>query len=399
MITTQSGLEKPVALGGKPSAHCPLHIVRPVFPDLATIAEPLAAMLRSGQLTNHARYVPELEARLQSTLRVPHAITVCNGTLGLLLTLAGLHLTGEVIVPSFTFAATAHVLQWAGLRPRFADICPATFNLDPAAVEAAITPATSAILAVHVYGHPCDIDALQQIADRHQLALIFDAAHAFGASYRGQPIGSFGRAEVFSFHATKLFPAGEGGAITTTDATLANYLELARKFGIPGGEESLFPGINAKLQEFNALLALENLESVPQVIANRRAYVTQIQERLARLPGLQFQQVQPDVSVTHQNLAVVVDADLFGLTRDQLYDNLMLENIFPRKYFYPPLHQHTAYATADSAAAPCLPVTERVAASVLCLPLYSQMSEEEIDCLCGAIEKLHHWAGRIRTAP
>ncbi|MEM7130475.1 MAG: DegT/DnrJ/EryC1/StrS family aminotransferase [Chloroflexota bacterium] len=395
MIFVQEHQSKPAILGGKPICQEPMGIVQPNFPDLATIAEPLSAMLNAGQLTNHCRYVPTLEEELTMYLHVPHCVAVSNGTMGLILALAGLQLTGEVILPSFTYSATAHALAWAELEPVFADICPDTFNLDPQAVEAAITPNTSAILAVHVYGHPCDVEGLQRVAERYDLALIFDAAHAFGATYRGRPIGGFGHAEVFSFHATKLFPVGEGGCVTTTDPQLAEYVDLARKFGNPGGDDTLFPGLNAKMQEFNALLGLENLKAISQVIENRRAYAAQIQERLSQLPGLCFQKVQPDVTVTYQNLALLIDEGLFGLSRDKLHKGLEVENVLTRKYFYPPLHQHTAYAKRVHSSIESLPCTEKIANNVLCLPIYSIMEEETIDRLCEAIERLHQWSAMM----
>ena len=333
MIASRNGRKRPAILGGDPMSANPLGIVRPRLPQLAAVAEEVGEILTTGQLTNHWKYVPALESELRQYLQVPHCVAVANGTLGLVLTLVGLKLEGEVIVPSFTFSATAHALWWAGLEPVFADISPDTFTLDPEAVEAAITPRTSAILGVHVYGHPCDIEGLKAVARRHDLALIFDSAHAFGSSYRGQRIGNFGDAEVFSFHATKIFPTGEGGAITTGNTQLAEYLSLARKFGDPGTENTQFSGLNAKMQEFNAILGLENLKTIDQYIENRRRYAGVLVERLGQLPGLRFQRARPDVQVNHQNFAILVDELEFGVPRDRLHTALAAENIFSRKYF------------------------------------------------------------------
>jgi dTDP-4-amino-4,6-dideoxygalactose transaminase len=369
--------------------------VRPLFPGLDTVAEQVGEILRTGQLTNLGKNVSALEIELCQYLQVPHCVTVANCTLGLVLALTGLKLEGEVIIPSFTFSATAHALWWAGLEPVFAEINPDTFTLDPQAVEAAITPRTSAILAVHVYGHPCDIEGLAQVAQQHSLALIFDAAHTFGASYRDKKIGNFGDAEVFSFHATKIFPMGEGGAIATGNAQLAEYVALARKFGDPGTENTRFCGLNAKMQEFNAILGLENLKTVGQCIENRRRYAGILRERLGQLPGIHFQQIQPDVYMNYQNFALLVEETEFGLSRDKLYTALAAENILARKYFYPPLHLHQAYAPYCERYQGKLPITEKVANTILCLPIYSVMSDEMLDGICLAIESIHCYASQL----
>lgn len=396
--TNQKGLEKPAALGGDPMFNSPLGIVRPEFPELNAVAEQVSEILRTGQLTNLWKHVPALESRLCRYVGAPHCVTVANGTLGLVLALVGLKLEGDVIVPSFTFSATAHALRWAGLEPVFADIDPGTFTLDPQAVEAAITPHTSAILAVHVYGHPCDIEGLRQVAERHGLALLFDAAHAFGSSYRGRKIGNFGDAEVFSFHATKIFPTGEGGAISTSNADLADYLALARKFGDPGTENTQFCGLNAKMQEFNAILGLENLKTIDGYIQNRRRYAGILIDGLGHLPGLRFQRVCPDVGVNYQNFAVLIHAAEFGLSRDELHTTLAAENIMTRKYFHPPLHHHQAYAAYRAKYEDSLPVTEGVADEVLCLPIYSIMTDEMLDGICLAVDAIHSHAAQLHSS-
>jgi dTDP-4-amino-4,6-dideoxygalactose transaminase len=392
MLVYQKGEKKPAMLGGEPMFTIPLDIVRPLFPELPVVEDQIGEILRRGQLTNLWKNAPKLESEICRYLHLPHCVTVANGTLGLMLALTGLKLTGEVIVPSFTFSATAHGVWWAGLKPVFADINPDTFTLDPQAVEAAVTPHTSAILAVHLYGHPCDIEGLQQVARRHGLALLFDAAHAFGASYRNQKIGNFGQAEVFSFHATKIFPLGEGGAITTANPQLAEYLSLARRFGDPGDENTRFCGLNAKMQEFNAILGLENLKTIDQYIENRRRYADVFIKRLGQLPGLRFQTVCSNVYMNYQNFTVLVDEQTFGLSRDRLYAALAAENILARKYFYPPLHLHQAYVADRERYTHKLPVTEAVANRVLCLPIYSVMGEEMLNGICLAIESIHAYA-------
>jgi dTDP-4-amino-4,6-dideoxygalactose transaminase len=385
---------KPAILGGEPISSQPLRIVKPCLPTLDQIADPLREILQTGNLTNFSRYEREFERKLSEYLNVPYARTYANATLGLILALNSLRLEGEVILPSFTFAATAHAVRWNGLRPVFVDILPDTFTLDPAAVEAAITPKTSAIFPVHIYGHPCEIDELGDISKKHHLSLLFDSAHAFGSTYRGQRMGGFGDAEVFSFHATKVFPVGEGGCVTTRDPHLAEYLKLAGKYGDPGDENTRFVGMNAKLQEFNAIMGLAAFETVERHIANRRNYANYLRERLGLVPGISFQAIRPYVQTNYQNFAILVDEQQFGIYRDQLFDALKAENIFPRKYFYPPLHKHDAYREFSSAS---LPVTELVSGQVLCLPFYSEMSEFDLEILCATVERIQKHVTEIRS--
>jgi dTDP-4-amino-4,6-dideoxygalactose transaminase len=370
-----------------------LGIVSPRLPALERIEGALEEVLRSGQLTNHARYVPEFEQELAGRLGAPHALAVGNGTLGLMLALEGLDLRGEVILPSFTFSASAHALYWSRLKPVFVDILPDTFTLDPAAVEAAITPHTAAIMGVHIYGHPCEVSELAEVARRQGITLIFDAAHAFGSRYKERPVGQFGEAEIFSFHATKVFPVGEGGCVTTSNTQLAEYLVLARKFGDPGDENTRFPGMNAKMQEFNAIVGMEMLGIVDQHINNRRCYAACLVERLGQVPGISFQTIRPYVFTNYQNFAILVDEIEFGLTRDQLFEALAAENVGARKYFYPPLHWHDAYMDYRDAS---LPVTERVSSQVLCLPFYSEMTAEMLAGLGASIERIQKYAPLVR---
>jgi dTDP-4-amino-4,6-dideoxygalactose transaminase len=401
----EPAVKLPAILGGEAIFSERINIVAPKLPPLAQIEAQVSEILRTGALTNNSRYVREFENALVRRFDVPYAIAVSNATLGLILTLQGVlplserwvrarkaGYKPEIILPSFTYCATAHAAAWCGLNPVFVDILPDTFTIDPKAVEAAITPCTVAILAVHIYGHPCEIDALHDVSHHYGLPLIYDSAHAFGSRYRGRPIAGFGQAEVFSFHATKLFPVGEGGAVATQDSGLAEFVGLARKFGDPGDENTQFSGLNAKMQEFNAILGLAALQSVDSHIANRRKYASMLIERLGRLPGITFQAIRSYVFMNYQNFAVVVDPVKFGLSRDSLFTALMAENIAARKYFYPPLHHHRAYEAFSSAI---LPVTEMVADRILCLPFYSEMSEEMLDGICLAFERIYHYFAEI----
>jgi len=386
---------RPAVLGGRPVFEQPLGIVAPRLPVLEEIAGPVSEALHTGAMTNNSRNVREFENALAERLQAPYVLAVCNATLGLMLALKALGLSGEVVVPSFTFSATAHAVEWCGLKPVFADILPDTFTLDPRAVEAAITPQTCAILAVHIYGHPCEIDELQATARSHGLPLVIDSAHAFGSRYRGQPVGGFGDAEVFSFHATKVFPVGEGGCVATRRADVADYVALARKFGDPGDENTRFAGLNAKMQEFSAIVGLAGLRTIEQHIENRQGYAAQLKEGLGSIPGLSFQAIRPYVVMNYQNFAVLVDETEFGLSRDGLFTALRAENIAARKYFHPPLHKHDAYIEHHDIG---LPRTERVANSVLCLPFYSEMSSDVLGGLCVAIERIQAHAPAVRRA-
>lgn len=390
--------DRPVLLGGPSILPQPLTIVRPLLPPLAAIQERLEQALQGGQLTNNGPYVRALEEALAAYFGVAHVVAVGNATAGLMILARALASEGEVILPSFTFSASAHALVWAGLRPAFADILPGTYTLDPAAVEHAINERTVAIMGVHIYGHPCEVNELQQVADRHGIPLFFDAAHATGSRYRGRPVGGNGLAEVFSFHATKIFPVGEGGAIATDDSALAEQLRLWRVFGCPPGEENtLLAGINGKMQEFNALIGLENLKSIDRHVAHRRALAAMIRSQLAALPGLRFQTQQPYAYSNYQNLSIQVDAEQFGLNRDELYLALRAENVHARKYFSPPLHRHDAYANLPNISGAALAVTEQIAGGILCLPLYSQMSEREASDLCLVLQRLHDFSPEIHA--
>jgi dTDP-4-amino-4,6-dideoxygalactose transaminase len=384
----------PAILGGEPTFSMPLNIVAPVLPTIDEVGDRITEILANGQLTNDSRYVRQFEAALEKRLEVS-AVTVSNGTWALVLAMKQLGVEGDVIVPSFTYCASAHAIKWAGAVPVFADINPETFTIDPLAIRAAITPRTSAIMAVHIYGHPCEIDELTALAQEKGLLLLFDAAHAFGARYRDKPIGTFGHAESFSFHTTKTLPVGEGGCITTRDVGLARQLRLARKFGDPGDENTLFPGTNAKMQEFNAILGLAGLRTVDDTICRRRQYAVDLRARLADIPGLGFQHERGYVRTSRQNFAVLVDEDEFGLSRDDVHRALAAENIRSRKYFYPPVHRHDAYASMRPGA---LPVTDHIAGRVLCLPFYSHMTASQLGGMADAFEKLHAHAPRVRRA-
>ncbi|HSO73333.1 MAG TPA: DegT/DnrJ/EryC1/StrS family aminotransferase, partial [Blastocatellia bacterium] len=298
------------------------------------------------------------------------------------------------VVPSFTFMATASALVWAGLRPVFADVDFHTTNIDLASAEAAITPDTSAIVAVHNFGNPADLEALQSLADRTGLKLICDAAHGFGALYKGKPLGPQADAHVFSLSPTKLVIAGEGGIVATNDGELADRVRMGREYGNNGRYDSAFPGINARLPEFNALMGFHSLLRLEAAAHRRNAIASLYHEALGALPGIAFQQVQEGNRHSYKDFSITVDADAFGLSRDNLAAALEAENVDTRKYYDPPVHRQTAYASFASTSA-LLDNTELLAARSLSLPMWSEMSDEIVLGICGGIARAHEFADQI----
>ena len=284
--------DRPALLGNTPLFSEKLPIIQPTLPDYETIAPQVEEIFATGMLTK-GKYLRQFEERLAEYLGVQHAVCVSSCTLGLALTYQGLGLSDEVIVPSFTFMATVHPLVWLNAVPVFVDIDPHTWNMDPARVEEAITPRTTGIVAVHNFGNPADVEALEEIARRHHLRLVFDAAHGFGTLYQGQPVGRFGDAEVFSITPTKLLVAGEGGVVATNDDALAEHIRAGREYGNDGHYGSSFAGLNARMPEFNAILGLKSLEMLEENAQRRNRVVGWFRERLERLAGITFQTIRP----------------------------------------------------------------------------------------------------------
>lgn len=388
--------DKPAILGGEPVFSEWLPIVRPTLPDYEIIAPQIREILQTGILTK-GKYVRQFEERLAEYLGVQHAVCVSSCTLGLALTYQGLGLSGEVIVPSFTFMATVHPLVWLNATPVFVDIDPYTWNIDPIKVEEAITPRTTGIVAVHNFGNPADVDALEEIARRHRLKLVFDAAHGFGTLYQGKPIGRFGDAEVFSLSPTKLLVAGEGGVVATNSDALADHIRIGREYGNDGNYGSNFPGLNARMPEFNAILGLQSLEMLEENAERRTQLAKRFRQRLERLPGITFQTIRPGNRCSYKDLSVLVDENKFGLNRDQLARALKAENIDTRKYHDPPVHTHRTYGHLTERYKGRLPVTEWVAPRSLSLPLYSHMDEATVDGICFAVERIYAQADVVRA--
>jgi dTDP-4-amino-4,6-dideoxygalactose transaminase len=362
----------------------PLHVGRPNIGDREQFLARINDMLDRRWLTNNGQYVRAFEQRIAELVGVKHCIATCNATIGLEIALRALGLEGEVIIPAFTFVATAHVLQWQGITPVFADIDPHTHNLDPERVQAAITPRTTGILGVHVWGRPCAIEPLTAIARRHGLGLLFDAAHAFACSHQGQMIGSFGNAEVFSFHATKFFNTFEGGAIVTNDDDLADRIRLMRNFGFAGMDNVVTVGTNGKMTEFAAAMGLTNLDSLEAFIeANRRNYDA-YERVIGDLPGLAMVALEESERNNYQYVVIEVDEERAGLNRDELFQILHSENVLARRYFWPGCHRMEPYRTLFPDVRDHLPETERLSERVLVLPTGTSVSPADIATI-GAI--------------
>ena len=364
----------------------PVFVTRPTMPALDEYTEYLRGIWDRRWLTNEGMLHQELERKLCDHLGVEHLSLFCNGTIALLVALQALRInSGDVITTPFTFPATAHVLYWNGIRPVFCDIDENTFNLDPTRIERLIGPDTKAILAVHVYGTPCDVEAIQAIADRHGLHVIYDAAHAFGVKYRGRSILEYGDLSMLSFHATKLFSTIEGGALISRTVAQQRRINSLKNFGIAGEEEVIGPGINGKMDEFQAAFGLLHLRMVTGEIAHRAAITAIYRERLARLPGLKVLHDLDGVEPNYGYFPMQVDEREYGISRDDLFRVLRSCNIISRKYFYPLVSRASCYAALPSAEPARLPVAERVASQVLCLPIYGTLGAETAHHICDVI--------------
>jgi dTDP-4-amino-4,6-dideoxygalactose transaminase len=366
----------------------PVYVTRPALPDRKAVYRKIDEIWDSQWLTNIGDQHRQFESKIRKYLGVQNISLFCNGTMALQLACQALRLSGEVITTPFTFAATPHVLYWNNLKPVFCDIDPHTFNIDPERIESLITPYTTAILPVHVFGYPCDVRAIKQIADRYGIHVIYDAAHCFGVKVDGEAIGNFGDISMFSFHATKIFHTVEGGALAYNDEMLKERLELAKNFGFKGEEEIVVPGINGKMNEIQAAIGLLMLDIVEEEWRKRKQLTMLYRERLKEIPGINIRDDIPGVNHNYYNFVITVNEEEFGIGRDELYDSLKEYNVFARKYFYPLCSQLQCYRTLPSSSAANLPVAERITKMVLSLPLYGALNERDIHKICDIIDFL-----------
>jgi dTDP-4-amino-4,6-dideoxygalactose transaminase len=372
----------------------PLFVARPLLPRLSLIAKQLVSVWATAWLSNFGDQHQELEQKLQQYLGVKHLSLVNNGTLGLLVALKALNITGEVVTTPFTFPATVHVLTLLGLKPVFADVDPATGVIDPVSIEKVITKKTTAILAVHVYGFPCDVKAIAKIARKHNLKVIYDAAHAFGVRVNGQPIGTYGDITMFSFHPTKLFHTGEGGALATSDKNTLRQLYLWKNFGIVDEETVILPGINAKMSEIQAALGLVVFDHIKAELQHRQRLYQIYQQGLARVPGITFLSLAENITPSYQYAVIKVNTAQYGLSRDQLFSILKKRNFFTRKYFYPLCSTFPHYRDLPSAQPKKLPVATQLSESVLSLPFHSLVTPELARQLVNHIRQIGVYARR-----
>jgi len=372
----------------------PIYVTRPLLPPLASVMARLAEVWATQQLTNIGAQHERLEAALRTELGVRELSLFTNGTVALITAIRALGLAGEVLTTPFTFPATPHALSWSGLAPVFCDVDPTTLNIDPEAVAGAITNRTSAILAVHVYGNPCDVAGLQRIADAHGLRIIYDAAHAFATRVDGRPIGTFGDATMFSFHATKLFHTAEGGALACADPALKARIDDLRNFGIHGPDAVEAIGLNGKMTELQAALGLCVLEGLAGELAARRRLLARYSARFDDIDGITWLHGLDGRDASGQYAVIRVEASRFGCSRDALHAALRRYNVFTRKYFSPLCADYDCYRALPSAAPGALPVARRAVQEVLCLPLYGALTESDVDRIADMVLAIRSAAGR-----
>lgn len=381
---------KPAILGGQPTFDNTLPLARPHLGRQERILEDIASIFASGQLTDGSR-VRDLEAIVSERLGVC-CVAVSSCTTGLVLALKALGLEGEVILPSFTFFASAHALRWTGLKPVLADCDPDTFTLDPESAAALVTSRTCAVMAVNVFGNPPDLPALSRLARSRGIPLVVDAAQAMGSSCQGRPSGTWGDVEVFSMTPSKLVTGGEGGLVVTPDRPLAAKVRALRNYGNDGDYNPRWLGLNGRLSELHAAVAIESMAVLEEHVAERRRVASLYREGLSGIPGLSFQRIRDGDLSVYKDFAIRVDPD-FGISRDVLSRALKLENIETRSYFHPPVHRQKLYADCE-VRRPLLN-TESLSQEVLCLPIFSAMSARDVEGVCGAIRKLRRHAGEL----
>lgn len=385
--------------GGTPAFSEKLHVGRPNIGNRDRLMERINDMLDRKWLTNNGLFVQEFEKRIEEYIGVKHCIATCNATVALEITIRALGLTGEVIVPSFTFIATAHALQWQEITPVFCDIDPITHTIDPSCIEKMITPRTTGIIGVHVWGQACNVEALSNIAQQHNLKLMFDAAHAFGCSHQGKMIGNFGEVEVFSFHATKFMNAFEGGAIVTNNDDLAEKIRLMTNFGFAGKDQVIYIGTNGKMSEASAAMGLTSLESIDDFVeVNYRNYQCYKQE-LDSIPGISLLSYQETERCNYQYIVLEIDETLTDISRDNLMNILHAENIIARRYFYPGCHRMEPYCSYFPHAGLLLPKTEDLTQKVLLLPTGTAINISDIKRICQIIHFAIENASEINLFP
>lgn len=359
--------------------HAAITVTSPLLPPLEELMTYLQDIWQRKWITNNGHYHQELEKALSNYLKVPYISLFTNGTLPIIVALQALRITGEVITTPYSFVATTHSLWWNGIKPVFVDIDPTTGNLDPDKIEAAITPLTTAIMPVHVYGKPCNTERIQAIADTYGLKVIYDAAHAFGVEVNGKSILEAGDMATLSFHATKTYNTIEGGALVCRDAETKKRIDYLKNFGFAGETTVIAPGINGKMDEIRAAYGLLQLQRVDDAIAKRKHVAITYRDELRKITGIAFFEDMPRVRHNYSYFPIFVDAKAYGMTRDELYFKMREANILGRRYFYPLISEFSTYRNLPSAKRENLPNAHKMADSVICLPMHHELSEEDVE--------------------
>lgn len=354
-------------------------VTSPLMPPLNEFTPYLEDIWKRKWLTNNGHYHQELEKALCEYLKVPYISLFTNGTLPLICALQAMRITGEVITTPYSFVATTHALWWNGIKPVFVDIDPATGNIDPDKIEAAITPKTTAIMPVHVYGQPCDIKRIQDIADTYGLKIIYDAAHAFGVEKEGESIINAGDMATLSFHATKVYSTIEGGAIVCHDAQTKQRIDYIKNFGFANETTVVAPGINGKLDEVRAAYGLLSLKYVDEAIQRRKQVAMSYKNALKDIPGIRYLNETPDVKHNYSYFPIFVNEKKYGISRDALYEKMKLSGVYGRRYFYPLISTFSTYRGLDSASRSNLPEAYKMADEVICLPMHHALSDNDVE--------------------
>ena len=365
----------------------PIYVTSPLLPSLEDFTFLLKEIWESKMLTNNGNFHQKLEEELAKYLKVPYLSLFTNGTLPLITALQAMRITGEVITTPFSFVATTHSLWWNGIKPVFVDIEPETCNLDPSKIEAAITPRTTAIMPVHVYGKPCKTKEIQEIANKYGLKVIYDAAHAFGVEINGESILNFGDMATLSFHATKVYNTSEGGALVVHDEQTKKRIDYLKNFGFASETEVVAPGINSKVDEVRAAYGLLNLKQVDHAINSRRKVAIRYRDELQGVKGITFFNDIPGVRHNYSYFPIFINAEEYGMTRDELYFKMKEHNVFGRRYFYPLISTFSTYRGLDSANPDNLPIATQMSNNVICLPMHHALSENEVEYILQIIKK------------
>lgn len=356
-----------------------IYVTQPAMPPLDKFITHLEDIWETRWLTNNGKYHQRFEQALCDFLGVRHCSLFSNGTIALIVALQALRISGEVITTPYSFVASTHALHWNGIAPVFCDIRACDYNIDPNKIEALITPKTTALLPVHVYGNPCDTARIRAIADTYGLKVIYDAAHAFAVTQNNATILDLGDLSILSFHATKTFNTIEGGAIIANDRTLKERIDYLKNFGFADEVTVVAPGINGKMNEIQAAYGLLELEIVAGEIARRKNIAAFYRERLKNIPGLTLNEEQPGIVYNYSYFPVLIDGSQFGRSRDDVYEYLKSHNILSRRYFYPLISHFSTYRGLPSAAPANLPTAERVSRDILCLPIHGELSPHDLE--------------------